>query len=394
MNIETQLEHLQTEIKTFVAKVDEERKANGAASQETKAQLEGILKRQDELEQKLAASPSAKAGRTLETELKENESVARLMRDRKGTAYLSLKGDAARQMIEAKSTVTSSTVGFPTAGVMPEERGAYVPEARKQLRMRDVIASRPISVAQYSWPKYSITGTKASPVAEASQKPINTYDPTTVTERVKTIATYFKTGRQVLEDWSELQSILTSLGSYKYNAEMDRQILTGSNTGEDLNGLITQAQAFDSALLSAATGYTYFDQLNAAAQQIAEDDELTPTFFVVHPRNWYQMLRLKDNDKNYMLGGPTGGTGLQRIWDMTPVPTTQISAGTFLVGSGTPVAAEYRNRMELEVAISTEDADNFTYNLVTIRFEGRGLLACYRPDAFVTGTFLNSPAQS
>ena len=394
MNIETQLEHLQTEIKTFVAKVDEERKANGAASQETKAQLEGILKRQDELEQKLAASPSAKAGRTLETELKENESVARLMRDRKGTAYLSLKGDAARQMIEAKSTVTSSTVGFPTAGVMPEERGAYVPEARKQLRMRDVIASRPISVAQYSWPKYSITGTKASPVAEASQKPINTYDPTTVTERVKTIATYFKTGRQVLEDWSELQSILTSLGSYKYNAEMDRQILTGSNTGEDLNGLITQAQAFDSALLSAATGYTYFDQLNAAAQQIAEDDELTPTFFVVHPRNWYQMLRLKDNDKNYMLGGPTAGTGLQRIWDMTPVPTTQISAGTFLVGSGTPVAAEYRNRMELEVAISTEDADNFTYNLVTIRFEGRGLLACYRPDAFVTGTFLNSPAQS
>jgi HK97 family phage major capsid protein len=394
MNIETQLEHLQTEIKTFVAKVDEERKANGAASQETKAQLEGILKRQDELEQKLAASPSTKAGRTLETELKENESVNRLMRDRKGTAYLSLKGDAARQMIEAKSTVTSSTVGFPTAGVMPEERGAYVPEARKQLRMRDVIASRPISVAQYSWPKYSITGTKASPVAEASQKPINTYDPTTVTERVKTIATYFKTGRQVLEDWSELQSILTSLGSYKYNSEMDRQILTGSNTGEDLNGLITQAQAFDSALLSAATGYTYFDQLNAAAQQIAEDDELTPTFFVVHPRNWYQMLRLKDGDKNYMLGGPTAGTGLQRIWDMTPVPTTQISSGTFLVGSGTPVASEFRNRMELEVAISTEDADNFTYNLVTIRFEGRGLLACYRPDAYVTGTFLNSPAQS
>jgi HK97 family phage major capsid protein len=175
---------------------------------------------------------------------------------------------------------------------------------------------------------------------------------------------------------------------------MDRQILTGSNTNEDLNGLITQAQAFDSALLSAATGYTYFDQINAAAQQIAEDDELTPTFFVVHPRNWYQMLRLKDGDKNYLLGGPTGGTGLQRIWDMTPVPTTQITAGTFLVGSGTPVAAEYRNRMELEVAISTEDADNFTYNLVTIRFEGRGLLACYRPDAFVTGTFLNSPAQS
>jgi HK97 family phage major capsid protein len=394
MEITQQIEALNTDIRAMFQKSAEEVKLVGKASEDTMRELKAAQDRIDSLEKKLLEYPSGKEARSIDTELKENESVQRLLHNKKGTAYLSLKGDVARQVIESKSTVTSSTVGFPTAGVMPMEMGSYVPEARKQLRMRDVIPSRAISVAQYSWPKYSITGTKASPVAEASQKPINTFDPTTVTERVKTIATYFKTGRQVLEDYAELSSILTSLGSYKYNAEMDRQILTGSGTGEDLNGLITQAQAFDSSLLSAATGYTYFDQISAAAQQIAEDDELTPTFFVVHPRNWYQMLRIKDNDKNYLLGGPTGGNGLQRIWDMTPVPTTQIASGTFLVGSGTPVASEYRNRMELEVAISTEDADNFTYNLVTIRFEGRGLLACYRPDAFVTGTFLNSPAQS
>lgn len=394
LDLNQQLTELHTHVTGLYQKSSEELKNVGKASEDTLRELKSVQERIDAIERKQIEYPGSKETRTLDTELKESESVQRLLHNKKGTAYLSLKGDVARQIVESKSTVTSSTVGFPTAGVMPMEMGSYVPEARKQLRMRDVIPSRAISVAQYSWPKYSITGTKASPVAEASQKPINTFDPTTVTERVKTIATYFKTGRQVLEDYAELSSILTSLGSYKYNAEMDRQILTGSNTGEDLNGLITQAQAFDSALLSAATGYTYFDQINAAAQQIAEDDELTPTFFVVHPRNWYQMLRLKDNDKNYMLGGPTAGTGLQRIWDMTPVPTTQIDSGTFLVGSGTPVASEYRNRMELEVAISTEDADNFTYNLVTIRFEGRGLLACYRPDAFVTGTFLNSPAQS
>jgi len=400
MDLEKQLESLGGDIQTLVKKIDNEQKTNGANSatiQELKSQFETALRRQDELEQKYTSlqSTQAKANRTILDEVKENDSVQRLIRDGgRGRAHLSLKGAAAADLLEYKSTISSSSIGFPTAGVMPAEMGSYVPEARKTLRMRDVIPSRAISVGQYSWPKYSVTGTKASPVAEASQKPINTFDPTTVTERVKTIATYFKTGRQVLEDYSELAGILRSLGSYKYMAEMDAQILSGSNSGENLNGLITQAQAFDSALLSASTGYTYFDQLNAAAQQIAEDDEGAPTFFVLHPRDWFKMTRLKDDNKQYLLDGPQGNVTAQGIWGMTPVVTTQVSSGTFLVGNGTPVAAEFRNRMELEVAISTEDADNFTYNLVTIRFEGRGLLAVYRPDQFVTGTFLNSPAQS
>lgn len=391
-DINTQLEKLGTDLGSFIQRYEGEIKTLGAAKSETLSELKNIQERIDALEKKQITFPG-KAEPGLTETIKSTESVSRLLHDKKGKAYFTLKGAAAREFIESKSTITSSTVGFPTSGVMPEDRGSYVTEPRKQLRMRDVIASRPISVGQYSWPKYSITGTKASPVAEASQKAINTFDPTMVTERVKTIATYFKTGRQVLEDWSELDGILRSLGSYKYNGEMDLQILSGSNSGENLNGLITQATAYDSTLLTAASGYTYFDQIAVAAQQVAEADQIPPTFFVVHPRNWWQMKRLKDNDKNYLLGGPTNGSGLDQIWGMTPIATTNISSGTFLVGSGSPMAAEFRNRMELEVAISTEDADNFTYNLVTIRFEGRGLLAVYNAGAFITGTFANSPAQ-
>jgi HK97 family phage major capsid protein len=211
---------------------------------------------------------------------------------------------------------------------------------------------------------------------------------------VKTIATYFKIGRQSFEDYSELQGLINSLGSYKINAEMDRQILTGSNTGEDLDGLITQATAFDTTLLNATAGYTYFDQIAAAAQQVGEADEFEPTFFVVHPRNWWQMKRLKDSQKQYLLDGPRGDGAAESIWGMTPVATTQITSGTFLVGSGTSPAVEFRPRMELEVMISAEDGDNFKENMYTVRFEARGLLAVYRPGSFITGTFLNSPAQS
>lgn len=401
MEISQQIEALTSAVVANNTKMAEEVKNLGIALTETKA---ANLALRNELDQYIArqAEYSSKTERKgLAEQLRENDDVARIMKSGKGATKFKLEGKAVSDILDSRAGVAliqknidSSTIGFPTAGVMPIEMGPYVVEPRKQLRMRDVIPSRPITVGQYSFPKYSNTGTKASPVAERSSKPINQFDPTIVTERVKTIATYFDCSRQVLEDYNELQGILESLGSYKVNAEMDRQILSGSNTGEDLDGVITQATAYDTTLLSAATGYTLFDQINAASQQVAAADEFPATFFVCHPTDWYRMTRLKDSSKNYLLGGPMMGAGPRDVWGLTPVPTTQITAGTFLVGSGISPAIEFRNRMELEVAISTEEGNNFTKNMVTIRFEARGLLAVYRPGSFITGSFLNSPAQS
>jgi len=392
MSLDIQIQALTDAVMANQSKLSEEVKNLGTALTETKAANLQLRNELDALISKQAEMPKTQQ-KGLGEQLKENEDVSRLMRNGKGSTKFKLTGKAVHDILEQK-TIDSSTIGLTTANVMPYEQGAYVVEPRKQLRMRDVITNRPISVVQYSFPKFSNTGTKASPVAERSSKPINAFDPTMVTERVKTIATYFDTSRQVLEDYNELQGILTSLGSYKVNAEIDRQILSGSNTGEDLDGVITQATAYDTTLLSASTGYTLLDQINAAAQQVAAADEFPATFFVVHPTDYFRMLRLKDTNKMYLLGGPMMGTGAIDIWGLTPVPTTNITAGTFLVGSGVSEAIEYRNRMELEVAISTEEGNNFTKNMVTIRFEARGLLAVYRPGSFITGTFLNSPVQS
>jgi HK97 family phage major capsid protein len=401
MELTQQIETLTQAVMTGQNKQAEELKNLGTALAETKAANLQLRNELDLLIAKQGDFTSKTQVKGLAEQLRENDDVSRLMRNGKGSTKFKLEGKAVTDILESKGqfeyyqkNIDSSTIGFPTAGVMPIEMGGYVQEPRKQLRMRDVIASRPISVGQYSFPKYFNVGTKASPVAERSGKPINVFDPTIITERVKTIATYFDASRQVLEDYAELQGILTSLGSYKVNAEMDRQILSGSNSGEDLDGIITQATAYDTSLLSATTGYTLFDQINAAAQQVAEADEFPATFFTCHPRDWYRMTRLKDADKNYLLGGPMMGVGPRDVWGLTPVPTTQMSSGSFLVGSGISPAIEFRNRMELEVAISTEEGNNFTKNMVTIRFEARGLLAVYRPGSFITGSFLNSPAQS
>ena len=386
-----QLTGMQTDMAAFIAKADTERKESGAASTETKASLKAIQERMDSLEQKLIAFPGKSEVKTLAMCLKENESVQRMVKDGRGRAHISLSPEASLEVIQGKSTITSDTVGFPTAGVMPEERGRYVQEARQQLRIRDVIPSRPTVLQQISWPKASITPSKASPVAEAALKPENQYDPVMVTERVKTVATFFKAGRQVLEDWTELGGILRSAGSHQVLKEFERQFLFGDNTGENLNGLTTQAQAWDLTIMTASDGYEYIDIAAGAFQQVDADDEVESTFIIVNKGDWWKIRRTKDSTGRYILGDPQSPVE-PTLWGRRVVSTNQMTAGYFLAGSGDAAASEIRDRMGLKVELSTEDGDNFRYNLVTIRFEARSCICVYRPNAFVYGAFTQSPA--
>ena len=92
-----------------------------------------------------------------------------------------------------------------------------------------------------------------------------------------------------------------------------------------------------------------------------------------------------------MIGDPQSVAPFQ-LWGRPVVTTSIMTKGYFLVGAGTPNAVELREKMGVTVELSTEDADNFTYNLVTIRAESRLALCVYRPEAFVYGALTQSPA--
>lgn len=100
-------------------------------------------------------SPSSKG---LETYLKENESVQRLLRDKKGSAIIRFEGEASR-LFDRKSVITVATsgsigtdtgnpVGVSTSGVMPIDRSPGItPDARYALRLRGVLYARPTTAA-------------------------------------------------------------------------------------------------------------------------------------------------------------------------------------------------------------------------------------------------------
>jgi hypothetical protein len=96
-----------------------------------------------------------------------------------------------------------------------------------------------------------------------------------------------------------------------------------------------------------------------AVEQIMSVAEIQPTFVALHPNDWWDMRLTKDNVGRCILGDPQQrGAGAQsNPFDLVPVPTTSMQQGTFLVGSGDQVASEIRDRMEIQVEVSTEHSD-------------------------------------
>jgi HK97 family phage major capsid protein len=332
----------------------------------------------------------------------ENESVQRILKDRKGTAVVTLNGKQMQQLMERKTTITSGAVGSSTSGVLTIDRiPGITPEARQKLMLRNMLTSRPTTMQIIDFVKVLAKPAIGSPQTEASDKGENAATFTTKSERIQTIATWIPASRQVLDDMDELMMYIQTGLPYYVNLEEEKQMLTGSGSGTDLDGLITQATAFDTALLVPSAGWNRLDLIGHGIQQISEASEFEPSFIVLNPKDYWNIRLTKDNYGRYILGDPqdsvavlaTGGVvQTQQNWfGLTPVSTNNIAPGSFLIGSGDPNVAEIRDRMEMQVEIATQHSDYFTKNLIAIRAEKRLALICRRPAAFITGSFSTSP---
>jgi HK97 family phage major capsid protein len=225
---------------------------------------------------------------------------------------------------------------------------------------------------------------------EGAAKNENAVTFTSVSEKVRTVATWIPASKQVLDDFAELAGFIGSSLRYYLDAQVELQLLSGVGAGEDLNGLRTQATAFDTSLLTLSPGWNRIDIIGRAIEQLAIAKELPPTFVVMNPIDWWHVRLTKNTQGEYLLGDPQADV-TPRLFTLKVIPTNNIASGTFLVGSGNAAASEVRNRMETQVEVSTEHDLYFTKNLVAIRAERRLLLAVKRPASYVKGTFSTSP---
>jgi HK97 family phage major capsid protein len=109
-----------------------------------------------------------------------------------------------------------------------------------------------------------------------------------------------------------------------------------------------------------------------------------PTGYVLHPTDWAKIELTKDGMQRYIVGDPQS-TLNKTLWGLPVVTSMSMQVTKFLTGSF-KLGAQIFDRLSMEVLISTENADDFVRNMITIRAEERLALAVYRPAAFIYGT--------
>lgn len=389
MELTQQIEALTSAVVANNTKQAEELKNIGTALAETKAANLQLRNELDALIARGAETPK-KTDKSFADELAENESMARLARDGRGTAVITIKGGL--PSLERKTTITTSAVGQATSGVLNYERNPGVEmQAMRQFTVRDLLPASPTSANAIDYVKINAFTSAASPQVEASDKGEAALTFTTATANVRTIAHWIPATKQILGDFTGLQEVINTELIYGLKLKEEQQLLTGAGTGNDLNGLITQATPFSTSLLGSGVWYKA-DVIRRAKQQVERGDQTPATWVIMHPDDWADIELAKDTSRRYL----SGYAGLlytlmgPMLWGLRVVVTPSITSGTFLVGNS--VKASIRDREEVNIEISTEHSDYFIKNMVAIRCEERLALVVRRPASYITGTLNTSPA--
>lgn len=324
--------------------------------------------------------------------------IDRLKADKDLTAFISGRAQKAQLLFEGadaavfeRKAISDASVGYAISGVLPAQRlGGITQEPRQPLLVEALFSSDTTSAQLVDYIRATNSMTPASPQVEAGDKGSNSQTFSPASERIGTVATVLDVTRQLFDDYAGLVNFLTSTMAYQVNLQTELQILSGSGAAPNLDGLIGQASAFDTSLLQAAT--TQPDFLGLAALQLAGKKEIAPTFAIVNALDYWRWRLSKSTTGSYLLAELDETGPLPRLFGLDIVPTTSMSSGTFLVGSGSSAVGQVVNRQEILIEFARSHNLNFSSNLITCRAERRLAMVCKRPGSFIYGNYNSSPA--
>ncbi|WP_088147057.1 phage major capsid protein [Achromobacter denitrificans] len=272
---------------------------------------------------------------------------------------------------------------LPPNTVEPDRQLGVVGRPRQRIFVRSLIAPGKTSSSAIFYVQQTGFVNAARAVLEGTSKPYSEIEFEAKIQAVATIAHMFKASKQVLDDFKQLASLIDSEARYGLDLAEETEILFGSGTNASLHGIVPQASDFVPAFQVAKQ--SGIDDLRLAMLQ-AQLARVPATGHVLHFMDWAKIELQKDELGRYILANPLGLMG-PVLWGLPVVPTEIPQfLGKFLTGAFRD-AAQLFDREEANVVISTENADDFEKNLISIRAEKRLGLAVKRPEGFIFGAF-------
>lgn len=383
--VNSSLKKISDELKAQAESSQKELKRYGDLSAEAKEAADKLLTQQGELnarlqaaEQKLVSLEDSGSGHR-ETVLSLGE---RLVQDDRFQAH-----DFGTQANFKLSVAAAITSGASSAGalVAPHRVEGIVAPHEQRLTVRDLISPGRTSSNMIEYIRETGFTNNADVVAEApsNDKPESDIEFELVQAGVKTIAHLIRASKQILDDAPMLASYIDTRLRYGLSLKEESQLLKGSGVGNNLHGIFVQASNYVNPGVAVAA-QTRIDQLRLALLQ-AELAEYNADGIVLSAVDWAAIELTKDSSGKYIFANPFT-MSVPGLWSRPVVSTKSMDVGDFLVGAF-KAGAQLFDREDANVLISTEDKDNFSKNMITIRAEERLALAVYRPEAFVKGEF-------
>lgn len=389
--VQADLKKVGDELRTYAEQSQKELKAHSKMSEETKASVDKLLVTQGELnarlqaaEQLMAKLDSGGGGNAHPQSMGEQVVAAEGF---EAFATRASGGNKSSFTTPVKAAITS--IGSSAGELIQPTRVGLILPVQQRLFIRDLLSWGRTTSNSIEFVRESGFTNNADVVSEnpANPKPESNLTFELDSAPVATIAHYVRASRQVLADVAMLASYVDGRLRYGLKLKEERQLLKGSGVGLNINGILNQASSYLNPGVS-VQAETAIDRLRIAMLQVTLA-EYEADGIVLSPIDWTAIELTKTEDNAYLFATPRG-LATPGLWGRPVVPTQEMDAGDYLVGSFQQGAQGW-DREDVSVTVSTEDRDNFVKNMVTILCEERVGLTVYRPEAFVEGDFAGLP---
>jgi hypothetical protein len=297
---------------------------------------------------------------------------------------------AKRGVVTFNSEVRAATDPVMSVPALNTEIDTELVTPVKEPLVTDLFTIVPTTSSAITYGVLTRNGGDVAAVAEGGAKPQLSWTTTTRTDAVKKAAGWVEETEEMIEDEPYIAAEIEVDLMYLVDANEIKQVLAGSGTGDEVQGILNREGILTPTYAANATAQEKIDAIFKAARAIKTATGFVADGVVINPDDAAELVLAKDNNSQYLLGGPIyqaygNGTGqdvnsLPPIWRLNVRESDDIPAGTFLVGAfkrsakilrrkGTTVAAGYIN-------------DQFTKDKMTLRAEKRFALQVKYPGGF------------
>lgn len=294
------------------------------------------------------------------------------------TQFAGLKAieEGVKTIVNVGTNTTASGNAMPT--IVADNRG-FLPMLFRPLTLLDLVTRGNSTSDIVEYFREIARTNNAAPVGEATAtggstglKPESALRFERVQDTDKTIAHWVPITRKALRNVGQIRTMVDAFLLQMLNEVLESQMLNGDGTGDNLNGIRTQATGTE------AWNTDLFVTTRKALTYMRNTSLIQPTGWVLNPADMESVDLATDNANRFYGQGPFG-IGPRTLWGLPVAESSTQPAGEGLLGDFRQAVLYDREQASVQVGTIN---DQFVRNMITLLAELVVIFSVLRPAAF------------